>query len=103
MSAMGATALISFEWLQRPENILAGHLTWTDYRPLDHPNHVRIFHHKTGEKIWHPLEANGVRFYPELENFLAILERLGTPIVLLKPKKANQTPRPFRIQYADEL
>lgn len=27
--ALGAAALIAFEWHQRPENIIAGHLTWT--------------------------------------------------------------------------
>jgi hypothetical protein len=30
--ALGAAALIAFEWHQRPENIIAGHLSWTDYR-----------------------------------------------------------------------
>jgi hypothetical protein len=45
--ALAAAALICFWWLQRPENVLDGHLTWHDYRPADHPNHVKIFHHKT--------------------------------------------------------
>ena len=40
--------LVCFEWLQRPENVLAGHLRWSDYRPHDRPCHVRIVHHKTG-------------------------------------------------------
>jgi len=45
--ALGAAALIAFEWHQRPENIIAGHLAWTDYRPADRPAAVRLFHHKT--------------------------------------------------------
>jgi hypothetical protein len=28
-----AAAVICFEWLQRPENVLAGCITWQDYRP----------------------------------------------------------------------
>ena len=28
----GAAAVICFEWLQRPENVLGGYLRWTDYR-----------------------------------------------------------------------
>ncbi len=89
---LGAVPLICFEWLQRPENILAGHLTWTDYRPENHPNHVRIFHHKTGEKIWHPLQDKGQLLYPELEEYLNNLKRIGLPIVL------NNTQRgPIRI------
>jgi IS5 family transposase len=74
--------LACFEWLQRPENILAGHLRWTDYRPLERPNHVRIVHHKTGEVVWHPLQAGHERFYPELEQRLSELDRLAIPIVV---------------------
>ena len=47
---LGAAALICFEWLQRPENVLAGSITWDDYRGSQHPKHVRIFHHKTGSR-----------------------------------------------------
>ena len=51
-------------------------------RPAERPRHVRIVHHKTGEVVWHPLEADGERFYPELEDLLAALERLAIPIVV---------------------
>jgi len=51
---LAAVPLICFEWLQRPENVLAGHLTWSDIRPNAHPRHVRIDHHKTGEKVLQP-------------------------------------------------
>ena len=30
-----AAAVICFEWLQRPENVLAGYLRWSDYRSKD--------------------------------------------------------------------
>jgi hypothetical protein len=99
--ALGAAALIAFEWHQRPENIIAGHLAWTDYRPADRPNAVRIFHHKTGEHVWLPLEHGGRRFYPELEDWLSRLPRLGVPIILLKAKRGGV--RPYSESYADHL
>src|SRR5476649_1766339 len=33
-----AAAVICLEWLQRPENVLAGYLAWTDDRSKDWPN-----------------------------------------------------------------
>lgn len=79
--------LVCFEWYQRPENILAGYLRWTDYRPSERPNHVRIVHHKTDEVVWHPLDENGQRFYPELEVRLAELVRMAIPIVVTPGKR----------------
>jgi hypothetical protein len=67
--------------------VLAGHLTWADYRPAERPNAVRILHHKTGEIVWLPLVAqNGEALFPELTAYLDTLERLGVPIVLMQPK-----------------
>jgi hypothetical protein len=99
--ALGAAALIAFEWHQRPENIIAGHLAWTDYRPADRPAAVRIFHHKTGEHVWLPLEYCGQRFYPELEDRISRLPRLGVPIVLLNAQRGGT--RPYSESYADHL
>ena len=66
-----AAAVICFEWLQRPENVLAGYLRWTDYRSDEWPNAIKIEHHKTGAVVWHPLEemtdAGLVKFYEEAE------------------------------------
>jgi hypothetical protein len=90
--------LVCFEWLQRPENILAGHLRWTDYRPAERPNHVRIVHHKTGEVVWHPLVGDGERFYPELEQRLCELDRLAIPIVVSLGQRG--TLRPYSFSYA---
>ena len=87
--------LVCFEWHQRPENILAGYLRWSDYRPTERPNHVRIVHHKTGEEVWHPLDENGQQFYPELETRLAELERLAIPIVVTPGKRGTAHPYSF--------
>ena len=92
-ASLGAAALICFEWLQRPENVLAGWITWPDYRPPARPNHVRIRHHKTGEMVWHPLEEDGERFYPEIEEYLATVPRLGVPIVLMPNERGE--PKPY--------
>jgi integrase len=95
---LGAAALICFEWLQRPENVLDGKITWADYRPTDRPLHVRVIHQKTGESVWMPLEDRSGTLYPELENYLAELPRLGLPIVLTT---GNRGPaRPYSNVYA---
>lgn len=82
----GAAAVICFEWLQRPENVLAGFVRWPDYRGASSPGVIWIEHHKTGGKVQHPLEeatADGkVLFYAEAEEVLAEVPRRGIPIVL---------------------
>jgi integrase len=95
---LGAGALICFEWLQRPENVLTGKITWPDYRPPEHPQHVRIFHHKTGAVVLQPLEHKGRRLYPELESYLADLPRVGVPIVVTKGSRGPS--RPYAMVYA---
>lgn len=98
---LAALPLICFEWHQRPENVLAGHLTWTDYRPAERPDSVRILHHKTGEQVWLPLSDEDGPLFPELTTYLDTLERLGVPIVLMKPKgKALRPARPFKMRDA---
>src|SRR6185503_18509772 len=104
-SALGAAALICYEWLQRPENVLAGKITWTDYRPAHHPRAVRIDHHKTKKKIWQPLEDDLGWLYPEFEAFLARVPRLGVPVVLFEPERGpknpatgKRTPRPYSLE-----
>jgi len=84
---LAVVPLVAFEWHQRPENILAGHLTWPDYRPPERPNSVRVVHHKTGEVVWLPLVSRtGQALFPELSACLDALPRLGVPIVLMQPK-----------------
>lgn len=95
---LGAAALIAFELLQRPENILAGGLTWGDYRPPDHPKHVRVRHCKTGVHFWLPMEDDVGLLYPELEAFLSRLPRLGLPVVLTNGTRGPA--RPYAPVYA---
>ncbi len=95
---LGAAALICFEWLQRPENVLDGKITWADYRPADKPRHVRVFHAKTGEVVWMPLEDETGRLYADLEDYFAGLARLGLPIVLTSGERGPA--RPYAHVYA---
>jgi hypothetical protein len=88
-----AAAVICFEWLQRPENVLAGLLRWPDYRGKDWPNAIKILHHKTGATVWHPLEDTvqgaTVQFYPEAEAILSKLPRRGVSMILREVKTRN--------------
>jgi integrase len=92
-----AAAVICFEFLQRPENVLAGYLAWPDYRSKDAPTAIRIVHHKTGATVWHPLEelteAGTVQFYADAESVLGCLPRRGVPMIL-KPKR-DGTAEPY--------
>ena len=102
---LAAVPLICFEWHQRPENVLAGHLSWADYKRSDRPNWVRIEHHKTGEQVDMPLFDRHGPLFPELVAYLDGLERLGIPIVLMKPKRLRggakvAVARPFLLRTA---
>lgn len=86
-----AAAVICFEWLQRPENVIAGHIKWSGYRVKGKLPTIQIEHHKTGAIIDHPLEeelddGSIVQFYPEAEAVLSHLKRLGTPMILREIK-----------------
>jgi hypothetical protein len=91
-----AAAVICFEWLQRPENVLAGKIRWSDYRGREHPTQIRIEHHKTGALVWHPLEEiteNGlVKFYEDAEEVLAHLPRRGIPMILREVRPPKRRP-----------
>ncbi len=89
-----AVAMIRFERLQRPENLIAGHIKLTGYRGGPKPT-IRIEHHKTGAIIDHPLEADGVKFYADAEEVLAKLPRCGIPMVLRELKDGNAKPFAF--------
>jgi len=52
-----AAAVVCFEWLQRPENVLAGHIKWTGYRQSSPPT-IQVEHHKTGARIDHHLKTS---------------------------------------------
>ena len=101
---LAAVPLICFEWHQRPENVLSGYLTWANYKPAGGRNTVLIEHHKTGKQVPMPLWDREPLF-PELTQYLDCLERLGVPIVLMKPKRLRDgakaaVPRPFLLRTA---
>lgn len=75
----GAAAVICFEWLQRPENVIGGYVRWGDYKP---GVSIRIEHHKTGEMVQHPLTDGAVAFYAEAEEILATLPKRGVSMIL---------------------
>ncbi len=88
---LAAVPLIAFEWLQRPENVIGGSLTWTDWRPAGRPDTVRILHAKTGAEVWQPLvDEAGVPLFPELTAYLDGLERLAVPIVVMRPARRER-------------
>lgn len=78
-----AAAVICFEWLQRPENVLGGYVRWPDYRK---GLSIAIEHHKTGERVRHPLsdieDGETVLFYADAEAVLASLPKRGIPMIL---------------------
>ncbi|RTE67817.1 hypothetical protein BHE90_017809, partial [Fusarium euwallaceae] len=89
-----AVAVICLAWLQRPENVLAGFLTWPDYRSKNWPNAVRIEHHKNKALVWHPLEetldGETIKFYAEAEDVLSHLLKLGVPMIMRRIQKVQQ-------------
>jgi len=87
-----AAAVICFEFLQRPENVLAGYATWAGYRGRDYPTHFRIEHNKTGAIVWHPLEDDGERLYPEAEAVIGALPRLGAGMILKQKPDGHVEP-----------
>jgi hypothetical protein len=101
-----AAAVICFEWLQRPENVLAGYVGWNDYRGPRAPTQIRIEHHKTGEMVLHPLEetVGGVRtlFYEEAEEILARVDRRGLGIVM-RQQRGKKDPQKWDIMSMGRL
>jgi hypothetical protein len=94
-----AAAVICFEWLQRPENVIAGHIKWSGYRSGPKPT-IRIEHHKTGAVIDHPLEEKLtdntiIKFYDEAESILANLTRRGVPMILREVNDGISKPYSF--------
>jgi hypothetical protein len=90
-----AAAVVCFEWLQRPENVLAGYIRWTDYRGRDTPTAIRIFHHKTGAVVLHPLQdSDGTLFYGDAEGVLAKVPRRGIPMILHETRGKTEPGKP---------
>jgi IS5 family transposase len=51
--------------------------------------------------VWHPLEAGGERFYPELEELLSELDKLAIPIVVSPGQRGAA--RPYSFSYAKRI
>ena len=93
-----AVAVICFEWLQRPENVIAGHIKWTGYR--NPKPTIRVEHHKTGEAVDHPLEealpdGSVIKFYEDAENVLSHLKPRGIPMILREIEDGKSKPFAF--------
>lgn len=108
---LGAAALICFEFVQRPENVLGGAFAWTDYRPGEA---VHIEHWKTGEVADLPLFAFGpggarIALFPEFEDFMAGVPRLGVPVALWdgrsqrRGKAAAPVAKPYQKRHAHSV
>jgi hypothetical protein len=90
-----AAAVICFEFLQRPENVLAGYLVWPDYHGKEAPKAIKINHHKTDAVVWHPLEEtteDGTKFYADAEAVLARLPCRGVAMILKNRRDGNTEP-----------
>lgn len=93
-----AVAVVCFEWLQRPENVIAGHIKWTGYRNPE-PT-IRVEHHKTGGTVDHPLEemlpkGKVIKFYEEAEEILSHLPRRGVSMILREVEEGVSKPFAF--------
>jgi hypothetical protein len=86
---LAVVPLVCFEWYQRPEHVIAGHLKWSDYR-LGGRALVRVEHPKTGAVVEMQLADDEGPFFPELTSYLDRLEHLGMEIVLRRPQRQRQ-------------
>jgi integrase len=93
--SIGTAALIAFFWLQREEDIFS-RLAWSNYRPKDAHDSVRIFHHKNDVLVDVPLsDIDGSDLWPDLVPRLDRQPKLGTLIVMrdqLDPKRKLHLP-----------
>jgi hypothetical protein len=74
LPSLATGALIGWEWLQREVDIFTT-FSVMHYRPKDHPDTVRVIHHKTKEENYVPLFKDGVALYPELMGELDAIKR----------------------------
>jgi hypothetical protein len=81
-----AVAVICFEWLQRPENVVAGLLTWPDYRSKKWPHAA----HRAPQEQAAGLASEIVKFYAEAEDILSYLPKLGIPMIMRRIEKGER-------------
>jgi hypothetical protein len=83
LQSLATGALIGWEFLQREVDIFAT-FTAAHYRPKEHPDMVRVIHHKTKEQNYVPLFKDGVALYPELMAELDALKRDRVGLMLCR-------------------
>lgn len=99
-ASIGTAAMIAFFWLQREVDILS-RLSWSNYRPADAPEMVRIFHFKTRELTEIPLfDHDGSHLWPEITERLDAAKRVGTLIVMRdQPDRRRKVHLPWKEDY----
>ena len=82
---LAVVPLAAFEWHQRPENVIAGYLKWSDWRPGGEP-FVRVVHGKNDVVVEMPLGDDRGPFFPELTAYMDRLQPIGLEVVLRRPQ-----------------
>ncbi|GLS23862.1 hypothetical protein GCM10007874_68830 [Labrys miyagiensis] len=98
--SLGTAAMIVFYFLQLQTDIL-GRLSWTHYRSAEKPNHIQIFHNKTGVLVDVPLyNEDGTCLWPEIVARLDSAPRKGGLIVTGDlPDRTRKICLPWEIDY----
>lgn len=93
LPSLATGALIGWEWLQREADIFASFAV-AHYRPQEHPDTVRVIHHKTKEENFVPLFKDGVPLYPELMAELDAVKRERIGGLMLTRDWGDRAPWP---------
>lgn len=72
------------------------HLRSAHYRPKEHPNAIRVVHHKTGEENWFPLfdEQTGAPFSADLVAELDAIKKMRIAGLMLRRDRGRHAPWP---------
>ncbi len=102
--SIGTAAMISFELLLREADII-GRFSWSQYKPADRPEAIKLRHHKNrkgDERTWMPLFQDGVALLPELMERLDTATRHG-PLVIMSEAKRGGVRKPYERTYFAQL
>lgn len=102
--SVGTAAMISFELLLREADII-GRFSWSQYKPPERPDAIRLKHHKNrreDERMWLPLFQDGVALLPELTERLDKAARYG-PLVIVSEAKRGGVRKPYERTYFAQL
>lgn len=103
-ASIGTAALIAFEWLLRETDIIS-RLSWTDYRPPERPDAVRLRHGKNRQTIWLPIiDPENNQLFPELIARLNETPRRG-PLITMQdqPRRGSEQYMPYQRYWFSEL